>query len=65
MFANDVAVILAEAGRGEEALDRVEQNLRRFPNDIWTQIHAGDVQLALLDRSRAERAFRDALAMRA
>jgi tetratricopeptide (TPR) repeat protein len=63
MFANDVAVILAEAGRRDEALARVEQNLRRFPDDLWTQIHAGDVHLALSDRERAERAFRDALAM--
>jgi tetratricopeptide (TPR) repeat protein len=63
MFGNDVAVILAEAGRGEQALARVEQNLRRFPDDLWTQIHAGDVHLALSDRARAEQAFRDALAM--
>jgi hypothetical protein len=63
MFANDVAAILAEAGRGELALQRVEQNLRRFPDDVWTQIHAGDVHLTLSDRSRAEQAFRDALAM--
>ena len=63
MFANDVAVILAEAGRGDEALARIEQNLRRLPDDLWTQIHAGDVHLALSDRSRAEQAFRDALAM--
>jgi tetratricopeptide (TPR) repeat protein len=63
MFANDIAVILAQAGRGEEALARVEQNLRRFPDDMWTQIHAGDVHLALSDRSSAEQAFRDALAI--
>jgi hypothetical protein len=62
MFANDVAVILAEAGRGEQALVRVEQNLRRFPDDLWTQIHAGDVHLALSDRAAAEQAFRAALA---
>ncbi len=63
MFANDVAVILAEAGRGEDALARVEQNLRRFPDDLWTQIHCGDVHLALSDRQGAEQAFRDALAI--
>jgi tetratricopeptide (TPR) repeat protein len=63
MFANDVAAILAEKGRGDEALARVEQNLRRFPEDLWTQIHAGDVHLALSDLERAEQAFRDALAM--
>ena len=61
MFANDVAVILAEAGRGQQALARVEQNLRGFPDDLWTQIHAGDVHLALSDHARAEQAFRDAL----
>jgi tetratricopeptide (TPR) repeat protein len=61
MFANDVAVILAEAGRGQQALARVEQNLRRFPDDLWTQIHAGDVHLALSDHAGAEQAFRDAL----
>jgi tetratricopeptide (TPR) repeat protein len=63
LFANDVAVILAEAGRGDEALGRVEANLRRFPDDVWTQIHAGDVHARLSDPVRAEAAFREALAM--
>ena len=62
LFANDVAVILAEAGRGDEAVVRVEQNLRRFPEDLWTQVHAGDVYLALSDHAAAEQAFRAALA---
>ncbi len=62
MFASDVAVILAEAGRRKQALARVEENLRRFPADLWTQIHAGDVHLVLSDPVRAEQAFRDALA---
>ena len=61
MFASDVAVILAEAGRRQQALARVEQNLLRFPDDVWTHIHAGDVHLALTDQSSAERAFRDAI----
>ena len=56
-------MILAEAGRRQQALARVEENLRRFPDDLWTQIHAGDVHLALSDPVRAEQAFRDALAM--
>ncbi len=63
LFANDVAVILAQAGRRDEVLERVQRNLSRFPDDIWTHIHAGDVHLALSDRSSAERAFRDALAI--
>lgn len=62
MFANDVAVILAEAGRDEPALARVQQNLRRFPEDLRTQIHAGNVHLALSDHASAEQAFRAALA---
>jgi uncharacterized protein YecA (UPF0149 family) len=33
------------------------------PGDLWTQIHAGDVHLALSDLARAEQAFRAALAM--
>jgi FAD/FMN-containing dehydrogenase len=61
MFASDVAVILAEAGRRQQALARVERNLSRFPDDVWTHIHAGDVQLALSDEASAERAFRDAI----
>ena len=61
MFASDVAVILAEAGRRQQALARVEQNLSKFPDDVWTHIHAGDVHLALTDHASAERAFRDAI----
>jgi len=63
VYANDVAVILAEAGRAEEALKRVEVNVRRFPADVWTRIHAGDVHVALSDPERAEAAFREALAI--
>ncbi|MCA1677689.1 MAG: SEC-C domain-containing protein [Actinobacteria bacterium] len=61
MYANDVAVILAEAGRAELALQRVEANLRRFPDDVWTRVHAGDVHRALSAPERAEAAFREAL----
>lgn len=63
MYANDVAVICAQAGRVELALERVEANLSRFPDDVWTRIHAGDVHVALSDPQRAEAAFREALAI--
>jgi tetratricopeptide (TPR) repeat protein len=63
MFASDIAIILAEAGRPQHALARVKQNLSRFPDDAWTHIHAGDVQLALTDPASAERAFRDAITL--
>lgn len=62
-YANDVAIALAEAGRAEQALQRVEANVRRFPDDVWTRIHAGDVHVALSDPERAEAAFREALAI--
>ncbi len=60
MLARDVAVILAEAGRADEALMRVGA---LEPDDPWTQITAGDVHAALGDALEAERAFRKALAL--
>lgn len=62
-LTSDVAVILPEAGRTEEALGRVQRNLQRFLEDVWTAIDAGYVHLALADPARAEQTFRDALAM--
>ncbi len=62
-FDRDVAVILAEAGRGDDALPRVEALLSRAPDDVWTHIGAGDVHAALGDVGEAERAFRRALAL--
>jgi uncharacterized protein YecA (UPF0149 family) len=53
-------VILARAGRRAEALARAEQNLKRFPKDLWTRLHVGDVHRELGDLARAESAFRDA-----
>lgn len=61
LFAGDATLILARAGRAEPALARVETNLRRFPRDAWTQVHAGDVHAAVSDSERAEAAFRAAL----
>jgi hypothetical protein len=61
MYLGDRAVILAEAGRRDEALAQVEENLRRFPDDVWTKIFAGDAHSALDDDQRAEALWRQAL----
>jgi tetratricopeptide (TPR) repeat protein len=62
-FLGDRAVILAEAGKREEALRQVEKNLNRFPEDTWVRIKAGDVYRALGDAAAAEAAYRHALEM--
>jgi tetratricopeptide (TPR) repeat protein len=62
-FLGDRAVILAEAGRREDALRQVEKNLVRFPEDAWVRIKAGDVYRELGDAAAAESAYRHALEM--
>jgi tetratricopeptide (TPR) repeat protein len=62
-FARDVALILARAGRADEARGRVDAGLRSHADDTWAQINAGDVHGALGDVERAERALRRALAI--
>jgi tetratricopeptide (TPR) repeat protein len=62
-FLGDRAVILAEAGRKDEALRQVEENLVRFPDVAWVRIKAGDVYRELGDPAAAEAAYRHALAM--
>lgn len=52
-FLGDLAVIFAEAGRKEEAFKQVEDNLNRFPEDVWIIIKAGDVFKTLKDNERA------------
>ena len=63
MFARDVAVILAQAGRRDDALARVDALLSGAPDDVWSHVGAGDVHAALGDDDEAERAFRRALAL--
>jgi hypothetical protein len=62
-FLGDRAVILAEAGRTNEALRQVEENRARFPEDIWILIKGGDAYRAVGDVAAAEKAYRDALEM--
>ena len=63
MHAGDAAVILAEAGRADEARARADANVHAFPRDVWTRVHAGDVHRELGDHEQAEREFRRAGAL--
>lgn len=56
-FLRDAGCILAEAGRRGESLLQVEENLQRFPHNIWVVINAGDAMYALGEKERAENFF--------
>lgn len=62
-FLRDTGCILAGAGRREEALLQVEENLERFPWDVWIVINAGDAMYSLGEKEKAERFFLKAYAM--
>ncbi|MCX8118902.1 MAG: SEC-C metal-binding domain-containing protein [Desulfobacterota bacterium] len=49
-FYRDLGYILAKAGRKEEAIRQVEENLKRFPEDLWVVLNAGDAYYLLGDR---------------
>ncbi len=63
LFAGDVAQILAQAGRGAEALRRVDDNVVSFPGSAWTHIRAAAVHAELGDPTQAEAALRTALVL--
>lgn len=56
-FLRDAACILAAAGRREETLIQVEENLMRFPSDVWVVINAGDAMYSLGEMKQAEKYF--------
>lgn len=57
-FLADRAIILAEAGRREEALAQRAENFLRFPDDPWVVIKGGDVHDVLEQPEQAERLYR-------
>ena len=57
-FLGDRAIILAEAGRREEALTQLTENFLRFPHDPWIIIKGGDVHDVLEQPEQAERLYR-------
>ncbi len=52
-FFGDMAAILAEAGRREEAFERISKNLERFPDDAWIIIKAGQAYQTLKETDKA------------
>ncbi|MEX0829370.1 MAG: tetratricopeptide repeat protein [Nitrospirales bacterium] len=60
-FLPDRAIILAEAGRREEALAQVIDNLTRFAEDPWVVIKSGDVHDTLGEHDQAEQLYRRGL----
>ena len=56
-FLRDTACILADAGRREEALIQIEENIMRFPEEMWVIINAGDAMYSLGEKESAERYF--------
>src|SRR3990172_1248440 len=56
-FLRDTACILADAGRREETLIQIEENIMRFPEEMWVIINAGDALYSLGEKESAERYF--------
>lgn len=62
-FFGDMTVILAEAGRREEALERISKNLERFPDDAWVIIKSGDAYRTLKETDKAFELYNRAYGM--
>ena len=62
-LSGDIAVILASAGRRDEALAQVEQNLSAAKNPYVAEAKAGDTYRALGELDAAEAYYRRALAV--
>ena len=62
-FFGDMAAILAEAGRREEALERIARNLQVFPDDAWIIIKAGQAYQTLKEMDKAIELYNRAYGM--
>lgn len=62
-FFGDMASILAEAGRREEAFDRISRNLERFPDDAWVIIKAAQAYQTLKETDKALELYNRAYGM--
>ncbi|MFN0152480.1 MAG: tetratricopeptide repeat protein [bacterium] len=59
----NAALVLENAGRGEESLEMYEEFLARHPNDARALAHYGETQWTLGRRSQAVDSFRKALSI--
>lgn len=64
-FESEIAVALAAAGDADQARARTASNLRRWPDDLWVRVAAGDAMLALSDTGGAQAHYQAALQMAA
>jgi len=62
-FFGDMAAILAEAGRREEAFERIARNLQMFPDDAWIIIKAGQAYQTLKETDKAIELYNRAYSM--
>ena len=62
-FLGDMAAILAEAGRRQEAFDRISKNLEKFPDDAWIIIKAGQAYQTLKETEKAIELYNRAYGM--
>ncbi len=62
-WLGNVGCILAEAGRREDAVKQVKENLQNFPNDVWVVVNAGDAMNSLGDSEATEGYFLKAYKM--
>ncbi len=60
-FQGELPLVLVQAGRPEEARQRAEANLRRFPEDVWTLVRTGDLYDELGEHAAALEFYVDAL----
>lgn len=63
VFESEIAIALARAGLNEEARERVEANLARWPDDFSVRMQAGEALEAIGDLDGAEAHFEAALDM--
>jgi tetratricopeptide (TPR) repeat protein len=62
-FNADVAIILAESGKRDEALAQLDVNLKQFPKSFLTAMKSGEAFEALGDTAAAEDSYRRAITL--
>ena len=62
-FEADIAIILAESGKRDEALAQIESNRQRFPGSFVTTIKSGEAFEGLGDMVAAEACYREAMGL--
>lgn len=62
-FLKDIGYILAEAGRKEETIQQVKENMQKYPDKKWVVINAGDAMQILKEWNAAEEYYLKAYKM--